>query len=163
MAPGSWRMVAFHRPAHGHSVRGSLNDCGRLCWPGMGSHQQHTVQLREEGHQVAAAVRKATVSKRQPARSREHPATEYGSGLHLCQAHQYSADGRGIPLLAPTKGWHPSSVYFPRHSVIADEPSRSDLLNTADNARARMLARLKDQLLWGTSNVIARFCLRPMA
>ena len=25
----------YHRPAHGHSVRGSLNDCGRLCSPGM--------------------------------------------------------------------------------------------------------------------------------
>jgi len=37
---------------------------------------------------------------------REFPATEYGSGPHLCQTYQQPADRGGIPLLAATKGWH---------------------------------------------------------
>jgi Mn-dependent DtxR family transcriptional regulator len=40
------------------------DDCARRGWV---DHRQHTVSLREEGRQVAAAVRKAIVMKRQPA------------------------------------------------------------------------------------------------
>jgi len=38
---------------------------------------------------------------------REFPATEYGSGPHLCQTYQQPADRGGIPLLAATKGLAP--------------------------------------------------------
>ena len=64
MTPRLWRMVdTIARCIR----RGSLNDYGRLCSPGMNSHQQYIVELVEEGRQVAAAVSKTIVSKRQPA------------------------------------------------------------------------------------------------
>jgi hypothetical protein len=67
MALGSWRMVDTIARRMGipfEEASTIADDCARREWV---NHRQHTVQLREEGRQVAAAVRKAIVSKRQPA------------------------------------------------------------------------------------------------
>jgi hypothetical protein len=65
-APGSWRRVATIARRMGIPFAEAstiADDCARREWV---DHRQHTVSLREEGRQVAAAVRKAIVSKRQP-------------------------------------------------------------------------------------------------
>jgi hypothetical protein len=66
MAPGSGRMVQTIAQRMGitfDEASSIADDCGRRDWV---DHRQHTVSLREEGRQVAAAVRKAIASKRQP-------------------------------------------------------------------------------------------------
>jgi hypothetical protein len=66
LAPGSWRMVHTIAKPMGitfDEASAVADDCVRREWA---DHRQHTVSLREEGRQVAAAVRKAIVSKRQP-------------------------------------------------------------------------------------------------
>jgi hypothetical protein len=66
LAPGSWRMVLTIAQRMGitfDEASAVADDCVRREWA---DHRQHTVSLREEGRQVAAAVRKAIVSKRQP-------------------------------------------------------------------------------------------------
>jgi hypothetical protein len=75
MTPGSWRMVATIARRMGipfEETSTIADDCARRAWV---SHQQHTVQLLEEGRQIAAAVRKAIVSKRLPpaAARKGHP------------------------------------------------------------------------------------------
>ena len=67
MAPGTWRMVHTIAQRMGipfEEASTITDDCAlRECV----DHRQHTVQLLEEGRQVAAAVRKAIASKPQPA------------------------------------------------------------------------------------------------
>ena len=68
MTPGSWRMVDTIARRMGipfEEASTIADDCARREWV---SHRQHTVQLLEEERQVAAAVRKAIVSKRQQRR-----------------------------------------------------------------------------------------------
>jgi hypothetical protein len=63
MAPGSWRMVHTIAQRMGITFEEAstvADDCARREWV---DHRHHTVQLLE-GRQVAAAVRKAIVSKR---------------------------------------------------------------------------------------------------
>ena len=65
MAPGSGRMVQTMAQRMGipfNEASSIPDDCARR---GRVDHRQHTVSLREEGRLVAAAVRKAIVSKRQ--------------------------------------------------------------------------------------------------
>jgi hypothetical protein len=62
-------------------------------------------------------------------RSREYPPTEYLPEPYPCQTYQHPADGRGIPPLAATKGWHLPTVQFPRHRVIADKAGGPEFLN----------------------------------
>jgi hypothetical protein len=67
MTVGSWRMVDTIARRMGvpfDDASSIADDCARRGWI---DHLQHTVSLLEEGHQVAAAVRKAIVTKRQPA------------------------------------------------------------------------------------------------
>jgi hypothetical protein len=54
---------------------------------------------------------------------------EFVLGPYPCQTYQQPADGRGIPPLAATKGWHLPSVQFLRHGVIADKAGRPEFLN----------------------------------
>jgi hypothetical protein len=73
MAPGSWRMVATIARRMGipfEEASTIADDCACREWV---SHPQHAVQLLEQGRQVAAAVRKAIVSKRQPAAPKRRP------------------------------------------------------------------------------------------
>jgi hypothetical protein len=67
LAPGSWRMVHTIAQRMGitfDEASAIADDCVRREWA---DHRQHTVSLREEGRLVAAGVRKAITSKRQPA------------------------------------------------------------------------------------------------
>jgi hypothetical protein len=66
MNPSSGRMVQTIAQRMGitfDAASAIADDCARRDWV---DHRQHTVSLREKGRQVAAAVRKAIVSKRQP-------------------------------------------------------------------------------------------------
>jgi cytidylate kinase len=67
MTPGSGRMVHTIAQRMGitfDEASSIADDCARRDWV---DHRQHTVSLREEGRMVAAGVRKAIMSKRQPA------------------------------------------------------------------------------------------------
>jgi hypothetical protein len=67
MNPGSGRMVHTIAQRMGITFDTAsviADDCARRDWV---DHRQHTVSLREEGREVAAAVRKAIVTKQQPA------------------------------------------------------------------------------------------------
>jgi hypothetical protein len=66
IAPGSGRMVQTIAQRMGitfDAASSIADDCTRRDWV---DHRQHTVSLREKGRLVAAAVRKAIVTKRQP-------------------------------------------------------------------------------------------------
>jgi hypothetical protein len=66
LPPGSWRMVHTIAQRMGitfEEASAVADDCVRREWA---DHRQHTVSLREEGRLVAAGVRKAITSKRQP-------------------------------------------------------------------------------------------------
>ena len=66
MNPGSGRMVQPMAQRMGITFDEAsviADDCARRDWV---DHRQHTVSLREGGRLVAAAVRKAIVTKRQP-------------------------------------------------------------------------------------------------
>jgi hypothetical protein len=66
MTVGSWRMadtIARRIGIPFDDASSIADDCARRGWV---DDRQHTVSLREEGRQVAAAVREAIVSKRQP-------------------------------------------------------------------------------------------------
>jgi hypothetical protein len=73
LTPGSWRMVHTIAKRMGitfEEASAIADDCVRREWA---DHRQHTVRLLEEGRQVAAGVRKAIVSKREPAAQTKRP------------------------------------------------------------------------------------------